>query len=145
MNKTTQKFIEQFKNASAKEREALIKYLKFDYKIQLEELKTHLSEEEYRELLNVNYKPFDLEEYIEMKLTDEFYELAYRFFKTKQGKKIIKDILKTVKQELREKQIPKPYHKREVDRIINLKITFKEIFSDVIPSFIEYLEENEIF
>ncbi len=143
MNKTTQDFIAEFKNASKEERKTLIDYLRFDYRIQIEELKKYLSEEEYKEITKASHKTFNLEEYVEMRLTDELYELAYEFFKSKEGKKIVKEVVKIVKQELKEKEIPKPYHKREIDRVLSLKLTYKKIFSQIFPMFIEYLKKEK--
>ncbi|RMD47570.1 MAG: hypothetical protein D6834_00610 [Aquificota bacterium] len=143
MNKTTREFIDQYRGAtSQEEKQSLIEYLKFDHRIQLEELQENLSEEEYQEIINTKPKTFDLESHIEMRLTDECYELAYRFFRSKYGQKIVKAVAKRVRKELED--VPEAFHKRETDRIISYKITFKEIFQKSFPLFLKYLTKIKL-
>ena len=149
MNLTTQEFIKEFRGAYQKgdeaEIKALLDYLKFDYRIQLEELKKHLSKEEYKLITDSKKKKhFNHRQYIEDKLIDEAAYIAYKFFKSKYGRKIVDKLTQKVIKELKENDAPEAYHKREIDRIINYKITLQKIFQKSFPLFLKYLSRVKI-
>lgn len=149
MNLTTQKFIEEFREAHQKgdyaEIKALLDYLTFDYRIQLEELKRYLSKEEYRLITESKKKKhFNHRQYIEDKLIDEGCELVYKFFKSRYGRKIVNKLTEKVLKELKENNVPEAYHKRETERIINYKITLQKIFQKSFPLFLKYLSRIKI-
>lgn len=149
MNITTKKFIEEFREAYQKGDESAIKalldYLKFDYRIKIEELEKHLPEEQYSLIINNNKKKnFNHRQYIEDKLIDEAAYLAYKFFKSKYGRKIVDKLTQKVVKDLKENNVPEAYHKREIDRIINYKITLQKVFQKSFPLFLKYLSRLKI-
>ncbi len=98
--------------------------------------------EELKKNLRVK-KERTLRDDVEALLIDKASYLAYKFFKSKYGKKIVDKLHQRVMKELKENNVPEAYHKREIDRIINYRITIQTIFQKSLPLFLKWITKIE--
>lgn len=98
--------------------------------------------EEFKKLLGIKKKR-TVDDEIEDILIENANYLAYKFFKSKKGQKIVDKLYQKVIKELKENGVPEVYYKREIDRIINYKITIKAVFQKSFPLFLKWITKIE--